>query len=410
MRDAKRFDHAVANETRRLRITGLVRVADRIRRELAGPASTPHRQRLERLRSVTLLQVERILRDYGAGPEALPSPSRRAYEFLRGLDLDAIAVADDVTPGRATSSVSNVSLVGLTTYLDSVLDLLARTTDPGEITETYVSIRGASSNVERHLRDNDLTGASLKAQSRSIRGWLAFFAERENFDLYVAAVRRAATLLDPRLAASSRFQAPAQVQFRPMAGWYRIRPVPDGTQIALPTPMISFSQEAFEALAEFALAPRASREKVMEATCMDAFQTIQAELEALSGVVEQTAGVYHDLALSFERVNQAYFGGGLVRPRLCWSRVFTGRKFGHYDAIRDTVMLSATLDRGDVPEFVVDFVVYHELLHKKLGVVWRNGRREAHTGEFRDQERRFARFDEAEKVIQKLALGENVRT
>lgn len=88
--------------------------------------------------------------------------------------------------------------------------------------------------------------------------------------------------------------------------------------------------------------------------------------------------------------------------------MFTGRKFGHYDAIRDAIMISSTLDRGDVPEFVVDFVVYHELLHKKLGGVWRNGRREAHTDEFRAEERRFAHFDEAEKVIRRLALGDAV--
>jgi hypothetical protein len=42
-------------------------------------------------------------------------------------------------------------------------------------------------------------------------------------------------------------------------------------------------------------------------------------------------------------------------------------KMGHYDFIRDTVMLSVTLDAPDVLDYVVDYVMYYELLHKKLG-------------------------------------------
>lgn len=305
MSHANRFDPHVANENRKLRIVGVVRLADRIRRELAGPVSTAHRERLGRLRSVSLLQIERILREHGAVPESLPSPTRRAYEFLRGLDLDAIATAKDGALEPQGPSIMDVFLAGLTRFLDKVLNRLALPSETDTMTATYFSIRSASCNVERHLQEHDLTGASLSTQSRASRGWLAFFADRANFDLYVAAVRRAAAVFAPRLAASSKFQSPGQVQFRPMAGLYRIRGIPGSTQIALPTPMISFSSEAFEALAALALARRPTREKVMEATRTGTFQTIQAEVEALCGVVEHTAGVRHDLASSFERVNQA---------------------------------------------------------------------------------------------------------
>ena len=127
------------------------------------------------------------------------------------------------------------------------------------------------------------------------------------------------------------------------------------------------------------------------------------EVDALGGVVDHARGAAHDLAASFDRVNAAYFGGKMARPRLTWNRTFTGRKFGHYDWILDTVMVSRTLDSADVPGFVVDFLVFHELLHKFHGLHWVNGRSYAHTAEFKQSELKFTRFHEAEAILQKLA-------
>jgi len=93
----------------------------------------------------------------------------------------------------------------------------------------------------------------------------------------------------------------------------------------------------------------------------------------------------------------------MPRPHLTWSRVFTGRKFGHYDSIRDTVMISSTLDQRTVEPFVVDFVLYHELLHKAMGARTVNGRRYVHTRDFYAAERRFPRHEEAEKILKRLA-------
>ncbi len=66
-------------------------------------------------------------------------------------------------------------------------------------------------------------------------------------------------------------------------------------------------------------------------------------------------------------------------------------------------MISRTLDYADVPAFVIDFVMYHELLHKKLGVAWRNGRRAVHTPAFRREENRFEQYTAAEAALAALA-------
>jgi hypothetical protein len=58
-------------------------------------------------------------------------------------------------------------------------------------------------------------------------------------------------------------------------------------------------------------------------------------------------------------------------------------------------MLSLSLDHPEVPEYVVDFVMYHELLHKKHGETVINGRRFVHTASFRREEQQFEKYAEA---------------
>lgn len=375
-------------------------MADIVRRDLSRPLSPDRKGELRALVDDTVGEVDRILASYGSSVATLPAPSRQAYQFLAGLDFDslpaeAVGETDRPAPG-------SVSLVGLQSFLDEVLDGLAQPITAQRAEVLYGSISTASKRIERYLTDNDLASGDLKPRSRSARGWLAFFSDRANYDDYLDAVKRAAPILEESVRRTEKFRAPALIRFRPMNGLYRLRGYADATQLSLATPMIRFSTELFGALADAAL-HRGSVRVLLEATSTDEYQLIQAELEALGGVTEQAAGVYHDLGASFERVGSKYFGGVSGRPRLTWSASFTARKFGHYNPITDTVMISRSLDRADVPEFVVDFVMYHELLHKRLGSDWSNGRRGVHTPQFRKEERRFEHYAAAEAAIERLA-------
>jgi hypothetical protein len=48
-------------------------------------------------------------------------------------------------------------------------------------------------------------------------------------------------------------------------------------------------------------------------------------------------------------------------------------------------------------------VVYHELLHKKHGATWQNGRQAVHTSSFREDERHFAEHEAAQEALKQLA-------
>ena len=74
-----------------------------------------------------------------------------------------------------------------------------------------------------------------------------------------------------------------------------------------------------------------------------------------------------------------------------------------YQERSDRLIISRVFDSPKVPQFVLDYLMYHELLHKFLGIGRRNdGRRCMHGADFREIERRFRHYDEATRFLKKL--------
>ena len=102
---------------------------------------------------------------------------------------------------------------------------------------------------------------------------------------------------------------------------------------------------------------------------------------------------------SFDRVNWKYFEGLMIRPNL----IFGGKNvqtLGTYSYGTDTIMISRLLTKD---QNLLDYVMYHEMLHKKLKYEEKNGRTRHHSPEFRRLESLFEDKDAEKK------LGEFVR-
>jgi hypothetical protein len=122
-------------------------------------------------------------------------------------------------------------------------------------------------------------------------------------------------------------------------------------------------------------------------------------------IVTTARGEIYDLDEIFLFLNQIYFQSSLPKPVLTWSARETFRTLGHHDSAHKTVSISKSLDNKRVPRFVVEYVVYHEMLHIKHPTVHHNGRRYNHTPAFRRDEENFAYFEEAEKWIEENAAA-----
>jgi len=414
---------------KRLRISGLVKFAKQVRQELAGPVSA---ERLAQLRSEIddcVGAITQLMKDKGVRVQGLPLPSRKAYQFLKDLDLSTVAT--DESSSASSFPPDSVSFRGLQRHFDNLLDRLARavqvTSDVAQppsagddesppragvlqgqghsrqLEEVYETIVSDSASIEEETQAQDIRAEQLREPDREMRGWMAYFSQRENFDEYCAAVRRAEPAFRAASIWSTKKSYDVVVHFQPMHGMYHICGYSKWALVELPTPAICFDEGLFQSVARIAFKKKGGdRKAVNDAAGSEAYRKIASEVESLGGVVEQTRGMHHDLAASFDRVNAEYFKGTMSRPHLVWSRSFAVRKYGHYEHAHDTIMVNAVLDRKTVPEFVIDLIIYHELLHKQLGITWKNNRIAAHTPELKEKERRFKYHEQAWAVLRKL--------
>lgn len=119
-------------------------------------------------------------------------------------------------------------------------------------------------------------------------------------------------------------------------------------------------------------------------------------------VLHPPQGMVHDLEIIFDELNLQFFGGWLARPMLGWAAAASRRNLGHYDPAHNAILISRVFDSARVPRFVLEYVLYHEMLHLRFPVKMRGSRRCVHSAEFREQERRFARWQEAEALLKHL--------
>ena len=119
-------------------------------------------------------------------------------------------------------------------------------------------------------------------------------------------------------------------------------------------------------------------------------------------IEDRPSGTVHDLAPMFEALNRQYFGGDLRRPRLGWSARVWRSQFGCYDPSLDQIVMNRRLDRADVPALAVEMILYHEMLHVKYPIRAAASGLQSHSPEFRAEEKRFAHYAHARKILDHL--------
>lgn len=256
--------------------------------------------------------------------------------------------------------------------------------------------------VESACSQRDATPSSLKTPSRRAYSWAKFLLADLNLGQHLAALSLGRSALDKVYSGPDR----VELHMANMNSIWRRRHRSKSVWLKVNEGFIYADEKVWQALIGNALSRGdvQARGRVNEYIESEEFSGVLFEVEAFARPADKsTIGLVHSLDKSFDRVNDSYFSGNLRKPRLCWNDVITVRKFGHYETARDTVMLSISLDDPAVSERLVDYVMYHELLHVIHGVNLRNGRRMAHTSAFRKDEKRFFGFDDAVAKLNALA-------
>jgi len=256
------------------------------------------------------------------------------------------------------------------------------------------------------LSQHQKTPGHLPPPTRRAFQWLTFLSSPENFDEHTQVLMRCHRLLS-RLRIPNKYRRyQPEISLYHISPLYRIRFRRKVLEIKIQQGFLGAPDEMFLAVLQIALGKdrKSFRNTIQHYAQTKDFQQLRERLEYL-GIDPQTLseGEKVNLMPVFHRVNERFFQGKLSPPHLVWSRVLTYRKFGHYQFDTDTVMISRSVDQEDVPDYVLDYLMYHELLHKILGRKELNGRQYAHTPVFKDKEHLFPRHQEARDYLEALS-------
>jgi hypothetical protein len=110
-------------------------------------------------------------------------------------------------------------------------------------------------------------------------------------------------------------------------------------------------------------------------------------------------GEHYSLEQIYNGVNAQFFNSQIEIQKIGWSLRKGWRRLGHYDPIHHTITLSPALDSAKVPQFVVHYIVYHEMLHAVFGEAASTPSRRHHPPEFQRAERAYPDYERAKKFL-----------
>ena len=114
-------------------------------------------------------------------------------------------------------------------------------------------------------------------------------------------------------------------------------------------------------------------------------------------------GRFFDLKAIFDKLNARYFAKSLRGYRVIWGRRRKKRPKSYlvFASIQEedrVIRVHPLLDARFVPQWFMEYVLYHEMLHAVVPDEFdENGRRLVHTERFRQRERRFPFFMRARR-------------
>ncbi len=392
-----------------IRIQGIVKAAQIARSQLQTGVPPSRLGSFQEFIQRTLADIDQICANANVRPSQLPTPSRKAYEFLVEIDLSNLPVASQNSPRVAVEPIRVKNIrTQQQNFLGAIAAIVANPQkEKSPKTHLVKSIKETVAKIEGICTQQNSTPAQLTKTSRHTYAWMKFLTDESNLERHLNATGRAQKIAEKILW--TQMQHPCStiaVEFTHISHLYKgtIGPLEATAQIN--EAFVNANDEILAALVRLVFLGRNQEDSqaIKEYALSEEYSEVVLELDLMADTkAENPQGKYYNLDTLFQNINREYFGGKMVKPRLTWNRAFTKRKFGHYERWRDRVVLSISLDSDRVPQYVVEFVLYHELLHKQHEGKWVNGRLKVHTPEFRQDEQKFQKYKEADQWLTGLA-------
>ena len=391
-----------------IRITGIVKTANQVRNKLQQGVDPQEVDTFKTFVNNSLQSIENICKEANTTPNRLPAPSRKAYHYLKKIDWHNLPITKQEQNLQPIQTLRIKNVVKQQKNLQQQIGQLNPNYNSTTIEAIAKALNHCTQEIECICQQNNVTPAALTKPSRRAYAWMKFLTDSNNLKLHLDTIGNLKTLAQQTIKTQKLDIPKIIVEITNYNGLYKYKKNHQGNiELQLSEGFIQADDKILQAIISMVLLGDNPQDKqlVRKFGLTEEYSDVILELDLIADLNAETPqGNYYDLEQLFDRINQEYFAGKMAKPRLTWNQILTHRKLGHYEPLRDRVVISRTLDNSQVPQIVVELVLYHELLHKHHGAKWLNGKRMVHTPEFRRSERQFKYYQEAEQWLQKSSI------
>ena len=391
-----------------IRITGIVKTANQVRNKLQQGVHSQEVDTFKTFVNNSLQTIENICKEANITPDLLPSPSRKAYHYLKRIDWHNLPITKQEQTLQPIPTLRIKNVVKQQKNLQQQIGQLNHNYNSTTIEAIAETLKDCTQEIDRICQQNNVTPAALTTPSRKAYAWMKFLTDRNNLRLHLDTIRNIKTLAQKTIKTQKLDIPEITVEITNYTGLYKYKKNHQGNiELKLSEGFIQADDKILQAIIGMVLLGDNPQDKqlIRNFGLTEEYSDVILELDLIADLDAETPqGNYYDLEQLFDCINQEYFAAQMAKPRLTWNQTFTHRNIGHYEPLRDRVVMSRTLDNSHVPQIVVEFVLYHELLHKYHGFKWVNGKRMSHTPEFRRSERQFEYYQEAEQWLQESSV------
>ena len=401
-----------------IRIRGAVKIAKQVKSALQEGIPITEADKFRQYITRSVADIENICRQKSTSPDSLPVPSRNAYQFLKNLDLDNLPLRE-ISPlpkhrRSPASALASTPVIRLKNILKQQKHIQQQITEiASEPTLAKSKIALLRRKLELNTQDieticaqknqslNALTDTSIR-----VYAWMKFLTLSGNLVQHLLKIQEIQQIAQKYWASELKQLARWRIELTNFEVLFRSRHHHGQFTIQLNEGFLVAEKLVLSAILESVFSQKNSKNRqiVHQFAESEAYSDIMLELDLLVDMTTDNAqGKYYDLNQLYSEICRDYFQGQLIKPRLSWNKRLTKRKYGHYEPAKDRVVISQTLDNISVPPYVIAFVLYHELLHKRHGSQWYAGKRQVHTPAFRRDEKRFKEYDLAQYWLTQLA-------
>jgi len=273
------------------------------------------------------------------------------------------------------------------------------------INEFQSYIQALVSKIEKRLSEKNATPADLAVPSFRIFLWLRFLTNRENLELHLSTMDEFITILSDLKQKSTPDPQHFLLKLNYSSYLYQRKTAQGNTILQINEPLISAPLAIKRSVLAAAFSKRKSghNQIVRDFITTPEYLRMNERIRGEPTVNKITCrGTAFNLSMLYKKLNVEYFNNQLDQLRLVWSPRESKHRLGYYHSDIHTIAINKKLDKNTIDQDLIEFVLYHEMLHQFKGISHRNGRRYAHTPSFKKAERKFRQFEKAESLIKHL--------